>query len=395
MDARWLLRAGIAGALALAVTGVPPRSRAADQAPIEIDAIISLTGPIAFVGKEASTGLAVAENAINKAGGINGRPIKFVIHDDQTNPQVAVQLANDLLARNVPVFIGPTSVGACNAVAPLVKERSVMYCISAAFHPSPHSYGYFVGVSTTDQLIFAARYARARGLRKFASITSIDSNGQDADRALNTIMHLPENKDLALVDAEHFTLGDLSVAAQMARIKASGAQVIYTGNNGTPLGVILHGYTDAGLEVPVITSSGALNIETVTQYAAILPKDFLIAGILADGPAVVPSGAERNAVQAYFSAFKAAGIEPDHARNLLWDPAQIIVGALRKYGANATAAQINDYIENLRGWAGTNGRYDFRNGNMSGLGAGDLVMVRWNADRKVWDAVSKPGGGTL
>lgn len=393
MNLQGVVRSGVGLMLVLALATVPLAGRAED--PIEIDTLLSLTGAIAFVGKEAATGLAVAQDAINKAGGVNGRPVKFVVKDDQSNPQVAVQLANDLLARGVPVFIGPTSVGACNAVAPLIKGRSVMYCISAAFHPAPHSYGYFVGVSTTEQLIFAARYARARGLRKFASITSIDSNGQDADRALGTVMQMPINKDLVLVIAEHFNIGDVTVAAQMARIKASGAQVIYTGNNGTPLGIILHGYTDVGLDVPVITSSGALNIETVTQYAAMLPKEFLIAGVLADGPAAIPNGPEKAAVQSYFTAFKAAGIEPDHARNLLWDPAQIIVGALRKYGAKATAAEINDYIENLHGWQGTNGRYDFRNGNQSGLDAGDLVMVRWNPQRKVWDAVSKPGGGTL
>lgn len=393
MNVKRFARTALTVAIILALGAVPLAGRA--QEPLQIDAILSLTGAIAFVGKEAATGLGIAQDAINKAGGVNGHPIKFVVHDDQTNPQVAVQLVDDLLARNVPVFLGPTFVAACNAVAPLIKSRSVMYCVSAAFHPAAHSYGYFIGVSTTDQLIFAARYARARGLKKFASITSIDSNGQDADRGLATVMQMPENKDLALVDAEHFNLSDITVAAQMARIKASGAQVIYTGNNGTPLGVILHGYTDAGLDVPVITSSGALNIETVTQYVAILPKEFLIAGVLADGPAAIPNGREKTAVQNYLTAFRAAGTEPDHARNLLWDPAWIVVGALRKYGPNATAAQINDYIESLHDWPGTQGRYDFRNGNQSGLDASDLVMVRWNAERKTWDAVSRPGGGRL
>lgn len=394
MHLKRFVRTALIVTLAVAFGAIPLTGRA--QEPITIDAIVSLTGALAFVGKEAASGLAVAQDAINKAGGVDGRPVKFVIHDDQTNPQVAVQLVDQVLARNAPVFLGPTFVAACNAVAPLIKEHhSVMYCISAAFHPPAHSYGYYIGVSTTDQLIFAARYARARGLKKFASITSIDANGQDADRGLATVMQMPENKDLTLVDSEHFGLSDITVDAQMARIKASGAQVIYTGNNGTPLGVILHGYTDVGLDVPIITSSGALNIETVTQYAAILPKEFLIAGILADGPAAVPNGPEKTAVDRYLTAFKAAKLEPDHARNLLWDAAWIVVDAMRKYGPNATAEQINDYIENLHGWAGSQGRYDFRNGNQSGLNANDLVMVRWNAARKTWDAVSRPGGGTL
>lgn len=97
----------------------------------------------------------------------------------------------------------------------------------------------------------------------------------------------------------------------------------------------------------------------------------------------------------YTNAFKAAGIEPDHALNLVWDPVMLVVAALRKYGPNATAAQINDYIESLHGWPGTAGRYDFRNGNQSGLDANWLVMVRWSPERKAWIAVSKPGGAPL
>lgn len=393
MQFRQLIRGVVIAVIVIALVDIPLAGRA--EGPIEIHAIQSLTGAIAFVGKEGATGLGVLQDTINRAGGIRGRAIKFVIHDDESSPQIDVQIANDLLAKGVKVVIGPDPVAGCNAIAPLIKGKLVLYCVSAAFHPPAHSYGFSAGVSTTEQMIFAARYARARGLKKFASITSIDSNGQDADRALSLVMKMPENKDLQLVDAEHFNLSDLTVAAQMSRIKASGAQVLYTGNNGTPLGVILHGYTDLGLDIPLITSSGALNVATVTQYAAILPKEFLIAGVLSDGPAVIPNSPEKTAVRYYTAAMKAAGYAPDHALNLTWDPGLIVIDALRTYGANATAAQINSYIEHLHSWAGTAGRYDFSNGNQSGLNANSLVMVRWSPESKAWVAVSRPGGGKL
>ena len=66
------LRAAAGTALVLSIAAVPLAGRAED--PIEIDALLSLTGGIACVGKEAATGLAVAQDAINKAGGVNGRP---------------------------------------------------------------------------------------------------------------------------------------------------------------------------------------------------------------------------------------------------------------------------------------------------------------------------------
>jgi branched-chain amino acid transport system substrate-binding protein len=60
-------------------------------------------------------------------------------------------------------------------------------------------------------------------------------------------------------------------------------------------------------------------------------------------------------------------------------PAMIIVSALRKLGSDATAAQVHDYMENLRGWIGINGAYDFVAVPQRGLGLGFVVITRWNA----------------
>src|SRR5271155_5028222 len=92
------------------------RSIAAGE-PFEINAILPLTGPGAFIGKSERTVLALIEAKTNKAGGINGRPVKFVIQDDTSTPQVALQLASDLLAKKVQVIVGPSLTAECGALA--------------------------------------------------------------------------------------------------------------------------------------------------------------------------------------------------------------------------------------------------------------------------------------
>jgi branched-chain amino acid transport system substrate-binding protein len=380
-----------AAVLIAALAVVPLAGTAAD--PVEINAILAMTGASGFIGKEAATALGIEQDTINRGGGIGGRPVKFVIQDDQSSAQIAVQLANGLLAKDAPVIIGPHPVAACSAVAPLLVRKAVMFCLSAGYHPPPSSNFYVAGVSTVDQVIFAVRYLRARGVRRIASITSIDFAGQDIDHSLAVALALPENRDIKLVAAERFNITDITVDAQMARIKASRAQVLYAGNNGSPLGVVLHGYTDLGLDLPLITTNASLNSIAMAQFSAILPKEFLVAGSLSDGPEVVPPGPEKAQIRIFTNAFHSAGYEPDHALGLTWDPAMIVVAAYRKYGPNATAAQIDDFIRNLHAWPGVSGEYDFRNGNQSGLSPDSLVMVRWNPERKTWLAVSKPGGG--
>lgn len=393
MNLKRVTNAALIIVLLLALIAVPLSGSAAD--PIEIHAVLATTGAFTFNGEQAVRSLTVAEAMLNKAGGIGGRQVKFVVHDDQTNPAVAVQIANSLLDQNVQVMLGPSPVAACSAVAPIVKKRAVLFCTSAAFHPAAYSNFYVSGVSTIDQIIFAVRYLRQRGIHKLSSMTSIDENGVDCDNGIAAALKLPENKGVSLVAAEHFTFSDISVNAQMSRIKNSGAQVVITGNNGTPLGVLLHGYRDLGLDIPLVTTSAAINSSAKTQFATILPKEFLATGSLSDGPNVVPEGPLKAGLRNYMSAFKAAGIEPDHALSVIWDPAMIVVAALRALGPNASAEQIDRYIHNLHNFPGASGIYDFRNGNQSGLDPSSLVMTRWSAERSEWMAVSKPGGAPL
>ena len=85
--------------------------RAATPDPIELNAILSLTGTAAESGGEEAQALHVVENVVNAHGGVRGRPIKLVIADDESSPQVAVQLVNGVIAKKASVVFGSTVTG--------------------------------------------------------------------------------------------------------------------------------------------------------------------------------------------------------------------------------------------------------------------------------------------
>ena len=72
-----------------------------------------------------------------------------------------------------------------------------------------------------------------------------------------------------------------------------------------------------------------------------------------------------------------------------------MLSAYRKLGTGATAAQIRDYIENLKGWVGMNGIYDFSQGDQHGATGASFVMTRWNPTTGTFTAVSGLGGVPL
>jgi branched-chain amino acid transport system substrate-binding protein len=382
----------IARALAAIVlaTAFVPRTAAAND-PIEIPVIVSLTGTLAFVGAEEAQALHAMEPAINASGGIGGRPVAFVIQDDQSSPQVAVQLANALLAKKARVILGTTSVGACAAIAPLIKQDAVLYGFTPAFHPAPGSYGFSAGVSTADAMTFIVDYLRKRGIRSIATISSNDANGQDAERTMRDALAMPVNAAIKLVADEYFNPTDLTVAAQVETIKRSNAQALVTFSSGAPFGTILRGVNDAGLGIPILTSPASLNATVMRQFARYIPKELLIPAAPSDAPDVVPPGALKSQIARYLAAMRSGGLTPDHTYASVWDPALIVVDALRKYGPDATAAQIHDYIATLH-WIGANGEYDFTAVGQRGLNTRLSVMMRYDAVRDAFVPASRLGG---
>src|SRR5262249_39336877 len=85
--------------LLLVASMAAPPARAADTAPVEVPVLAALSGPLAFYGQAVAKGLEMLTVSVNKQGGVNGRPIKFVILDQQSNPQVSAQLMSQQIAK--------------------------------------------------------------------------------------------------------------------------------------------------------------------------------------------------------------------------------------------------------------------------------------------------------
>jgi branched-chain amino acid transport system substrate-binding protein len=383
-------RSAFIASLFAATLLLPAPLPAAD--PYEINTVLSLTGPGSFLGKAEALTLSAVESRVNKSGGIQGRPIHFAIVDDQSSPQIAVQLTNAILAKNPTVVMGSSLVASCNAMAALMKTGPVQFCFSSGFHPAAGSYGFAFGVSTDDLIAVTVRYFHDRGWKKVALISSTDASGQDGERGFNVALGAPENSDMTVVAREHFNVNDVTVAAQMSTIKASGAQALITWTSGTPFGTLLHAASDIGLNIPMTASAANLSYEEFHQFAAWLPITLDMAAMASVAYDSLPRGAVRNAVRDYVEAIKPLGARADNTHSIAWDPANIVIDALRHTGLNATPAQVRDYIANLHGYVGIVGEYDFRDGSQRGVGAKNGIVVRWSPAKDTWGAVSKFGG---
>jgi len=381
----------LAAALALAPTLVAGAA-APSGTPVEVPVIVSLTGQAAFIGNTSRKSLEVLEKSVNDTGGINGRPLQLDFMDDGSNPQNTVQLANQVIASKAPIMIGSSLVGTCHAIAPLFAAAGpVQYCLSPGGVTPKGGYSFAACYSTPDAFKMAVKYFHDRGFTRFALLQPTDATGQDGEHAFDAA--LANYPDITLVDRQHYNTTDISVAAQIAHIKAANPQVLFAWATGTPIATVLHGMTDGGLDVPTFTSHGNMTHLAMASLSDLAPKS----GLYFPAPRFVgrdtmPPGPARDGVDNFFKQLAANGIKPDGGLSQAWDVGIVVVDALRHVGPNGTPDQFRDYIEGLHGLAGSSAVLDFRDGSQRGIPASAIVMSRWQASADTWVAVSEPGG---
>lgn len=282
-------------------------------------------------------------------------------------------------------------------MAPLFKNGPVQFCLSSSLHPTPGSYSFSSNTSSFDQIAATIRYFREKGWTKLASLQTTDASGQDGDEGVKAVLARPENKSMQLVDEEHFNPTDISVTAQIERIKQSGAQALIAWTTGAPVATVFKGMIQSGLDVPVAVTSGNQTIEAMTQYKDFLPRQLLLPSSLwpphAGTYTLDPRAEAAQAVM--YAAYAARDAKPDGMSATSWDAALIVIEGLRTIGPDGTARQLRDYIANLTNFAGINGMYDFKKYPERGLGEAAAIMTRYDPSRSAFLWLSKPGGEPL
>ena len=98
---------------------------AATGEPIKVGSIQSKTGPDDF--SSSGQGAKAFFECVNANGGINGRPVEFLLEDDQWTPDVAAQAAAKLINdEGVVAMVGNSSFVECGVNAALYEEKGIV-----------------------------------------------------------------------------------------------------------------------------------------------------------------------------------------------------------------------------------------------------------------------------
>jgi len=129
---RWLsLSAAAAGAVgATMLVPSPWRAPFGQAKPYKIGTLQPLSGAAASGGKTALVGSQMAVDRINKAGGVNGRPIELIVADYESKPDVGRRKAEKLVVEDkIDLHQGGFLSNVCIACMPVWEEHKILNMI--------------------------------------------------------------------------------------------------------------------------------------------------------------------------------------------------------------------------------------------------------------------------
>ncbi len=293
---------------------------------------------------------------------------------------------------------GFSSAASCNAMAPLVQNGPVLYCLTPSVQPAPGGYVFAAQASTRDYTEALLRYFKGRGWTRIGVISTSDASGQDFDKGLADALARDEFKGMNVAEHVHYNVSDPTVSAQVERLRAADPQALVTWATIGSAAVVFRALVQAGLDVPTAASTGNAIVPQLKQFKDFLPTElyFGAGAWIAKGGSAVSLPPQIVAEQkAFFERATAAGISPDVTVDPVWDVPRLLVSQLRALGPDADGVALHDRLLQSRDYDGVDGRYDFVSTPQRGLNVTDAVVGRWDPKTNGWIAVSELGGRPL
>jgi len=346
----------------------------------KIGAIFSITGGASFLGEPERNTAKMWEEQVNAAGGINGTPVKLIIYDTEGDSTKAKNLIERLIRTDkVLAVVGPSGTGPTMAVIPVAEETQtpLVSCAAGIGIVDPVKKWVFKTPQTDTSAAEAIfMHMKKSGMTRAALLTVNTGYGASGRTQLKKVA---PNFGMTIVADEVFGPKDQSMTAQLTKIRGSDAQAIIGWTIGPTQVIILKNWAQLGMNK---------NFRFYESHGFGSAKNIELAGNAAEGvyaplgrvvvAEILPaSNPQRDFVLKYKTDYeKQFKAEVSTFGGHAMDALAMVQMALKAVGPDK--AKIRDYIENIKGFAGTGGVFNMSATDHCGLDASafEMIMVK-------------------
>ena len=348
--------------------------------PIKIGAIFSVTGPASFLGAPEAKTVTMLIEQINARGGIHGSKLALILKDSASSPEKAVSFAKQLIEEEkVLAIIGPSTSGETMQIKALCEENQMILvsCAAAEVIVNPVARYVFKTPQKDSQAVtWIYRTMKEKGISKIAVLSGNDGFGAAGKKQLE---ELAKTDGLEIVANEVYDKAATDLTDILTKVKgAPGVQALVNWSIVPAQSIVAKNMKQIGLNVPLFQSHGFGNRRYVEQAGVAAEGILFPAGRLLIVDQLADSHPQKKVLAAYKKDYEARYKEDvstfgGHA----YDALMVVVEALEKAG-EPDRQKVRDALENLRGFVGTAGVFNFSATDHTGLGldAFEMLMVK-------------------
>ncbi|PMB84950.1 branched-chain amino acid ABC transporter substrate-binding protein [Dolosicoccus paucivorans] len=233
------------------------------QEAIKIGGNFELSGEVSDYGNKMNRGVQLFIDQVNEKGGVNGRPIEYVVFDNKSDISESASVASRLASEGVVGVVGPALTGNAQAQASVLNKEGIPYILPAATAEGLTlddkgeviPYMFRVSYEDTIQAGAAGQFAAEHLNMKKAAI--ISDPGTDYSAGLAKVFKEQfEKLGGEVVVEQSFSEGDQDFSAVISQLLTQDIDVIYFPGYYTEAGQFIKQAREMGIEQPILGPDG-------------------------------------------------------------------------------------------------------------------------------------------
>jgi ABC-type branched-subunit amino acid transport system substrate-binding protein len=332
-------------------------SPGASDTEIRLGQTVPFSGPVSVAGVVGHASMAYFD-AINKAGGINGRQVKLIVLDDAYSPPKTVEATRRLVEDdNVLMMYGSVGTPTNAAVEKYLNAKKVPHLFittGASRFRDPKAFPWtmaFIPGYVQEGRAMAHYVLQSVAAPKIAVLYQNDDLGKDFRAGFRS--GLGDKADSLIVSEQTYEVADPTVDSQLIAAKVSGANVFYFAGTQKAGAEEIRGVRKLDWKPLHLVCSIASNVEGVLKPAGLENAEGLISTAYAKDP-FDPAWADDADVKAFLDWEKAnltQGNPRDSGVINGYVASFLMAHVLREAGSNLTRENVlavATHLTNLR-----------------------------------------------
>jgi len=356
-------------------------------AEIRLGALFSTTGPASFLGMPEKQTLEMMVEEANSNGGINGEKIELFLYDTRGIDAEARKKFIRLVKKDrVDAVIGPTRSGSTLAIKELAGrfEMPLISCASSDRIIEPiNPFVFKVAPSDTLAVRKIYSYLKGKGQKRVAIITAQNGYGDSGRTAL---LNEAKKMGINIVADEKFRDNDRDMTSQLTKIAEADPDAIICWGVGPAPAIVAKNYKQLQLDATLFMSHGVASKKFIKLAGSAAEGIILPAGRLLVAEKLPDNNRFKSMLLEYKNAYEkrfdsSVSTFGGHA----YDAFQIFKKAYNN--SVEKNIKITEAIENIKGYLGTYGEFNFSQNDHNGLDMNAFIMLKiQNGD---WQLLNK------